>query len=272
MQTAKFAKHIDKEQPVTHMEIHPRLQFINPYILQAYQNAGINEHDWQPEKGFAANSAIMHKIYVYYQQLYLQMPGQLLWAGLARMTGGQVMYGMKNICRIAKDPCVLTQNIVAVAKSIFERMAWQHELFISDRPALMHACTQLDAYAPAVHSYKTCWETILQNTPEAISKGNKMLLENEQHNTIQPYYDLIKQDSYSARYFRLTRFVMRQIHPYHRRFILRHPLGDVTLFKDRWKWIEGEKGMWQTWCSIDLQERIRLVSLSNEQVIRHDWH
>jgi hypothetical protein len=253
------------------METHPQLQFINTYILQAYRNAGISEPGWQPEKGYRANAAIMDRVYIYYQQLYRQSPVHFLWAGLARLTGGQVMYVMQNICRIAKDPCVLTQNITAVAKSIFERMAWQHELFVADVPALLHACSLLDEYAPAVHRYKDCWETILQNTPEAISQGNKMLLENEQHNTIQPYYDLIKKDKYSAKYFRFTRLVMRQIHPYHRRFILHQPFGDVTVFADRWRWIDGPKGMWHTWCSIAPEERARLVDLTNQQVIRHQW-
>lgn len=253
------------------MESHPQLDFINAYIQQSYRTAGIAPDEWQPEKGYRAHIPVMHRLYEYYQHLYLQAPQHFYWAGLARMTGGQVMYGMQNICRIAKDPCVLTQNIMSVAKAIFERMGWQHELYLADKEALLHACRQLDTYAPANLSYEQCWLTIMQDTPEAISKGNKMLLENEQHNTIQPYYDAIKKDRYSAAYFRLTRFVMRQIHPYHRRFILNQPLGDVTVFKDRWKWIEGDNGMWHTWCSIAPEERIRLVSLSNDAVIRHKW-
>lgn len=254
------------------METHPQLLFINQYISESYTQAKIDEQEWQPEKGFRANLLIMHKLYTYYQQLYLQKPTYFLWAGLARMTGGQVLYGMENICKIAKDPCALTQNIVAVAKQIFERMAWQHELFLKNIPQLLYACEQLDQFAPANSPYKKCWETMLENTVTAICKGNKMVLENEQHHTIQPYYDLIKQDSYSAKYFWFTRFVMRKIHPNHKRFILSQPFGNVTTFADRWKWIEGEKGMWQTWCNTALAEKIRLVGLSNEDVKKHNWN
>lgn len=239
-----------------------------PYIAQSYRNAGIVAADWQPEKGFRANRAIMDKLYYYYQTLYFKNPEQFLWAGLARLTGGQVLFGMDNLVRIAKDPCVLTQQIVDVAKAIFESLAWQHELLLTNPDLLLQVCEKIDAAETAAYPYASCWRTILKGES---SKGNKMLLHNEQLNTIQTHYDVIKQDRYSARYFTFTRFVMRNIHPHHRRFIFCYPFGDVTKFHWRWKWIEGEKGMWQTWASLPLEERNRLVALDNEAVIQHKW-
>ncbi|HAD13343.1 MAG TPA: hypothetical protein DCF33_13010 [Saprospirales bacterium] len=98
-----------------------------------------------------------------------------------------------------------------------------------------------------------------------------MLLKNEQECTIQPHYERIREDSYANRFFRFTRFVMRNIHPYHRRFILEFPLGDVTRFEDRWKWITHPAGMWPRWVHLPRQERERLVALLNLQVISHQW-
>jgi hypothetical protein len=243
---------------------------IQPYIQQAYDHAGINEAAWQPEKGYKHNKELLYKIYTYYQNLYFTNPDKFLWAGLARLTGGQVLYGMNNIVKIAKDPCVLTQKIGAVAKAIFERMAWQHELFNTD-PELLFELLRADTSQRPTYPYEDCWKLVMKNDAQSISLGNKMLLENEQHSTIQPYYEEIKLDKYSARYFMLTRFVMRNIHKHHRRFILCHPLGDVTVFRDRWRWIEGSKGMWRTWVDMDTKERDRLVGLSNDDVIAHRW-
>jgi hypothetical protein len=211
----------------------------------------------------------MQRLYEYYQSLYLKNPGGFLWAGLARLTGGQVMYGMENLCRIAKDPCALTQGIVDTAKDIFEKMAWQHELYLTDRPQLLQLCGQIDKEAPAVHPYSRCWQLVATGQLDDVALGNQLLLQNEQQHTIQPHYDAIKKDAYSARYFWFTRFVMRNIHPYHRRFIFCQPLGDVTTIHDRWRWIS--RSMWPSWCALPEAERSRLVALSNEEVMRHRW-
>jgi hypothetical protein len=246
-------------------------QLARPYIQQSYFSAGIDADTWQPELGFRYNLAVLEKLYDYYQQLYFKNPQQFLWAGLARLTGGQVLYGMKNLTRIAKDPCVLTQGIMAVAKDIFEKMAWQHELFLANKNELQYLCTMLDNSAKTVYAYADCWKMIDAGTQTEIAAGNKMLLRNEQQNTIQPHYDSIKKDAYSARYFWFTRFVMRQIHPYHKRFIFCQPLGNVTTIADRWKWIDGANGMWHTWCNLPHTGRDRLVALDNEAIIYHKW-
>ena len=237
----------------------------------AYQRAGILQEQWQPTLGFRANEAILDRLYRYYQSIYFERPHKFLWAGLARLTGGQVLFGMRNAVKIADDPSVLTQEIMGVAKDIFESLAWQHELFLSDPALLLSVCTPVESSDLHRHPYADCWQNIMANEPKKINLGNKMLLENEQLNTIQPHYERIRTDKYSNRYFRFTRFVMRNIHPHHRRFILDCPLGDVTQFHDRWYWISHPKGMWQSWVELEQTERDRLVSLSNDDVVSHNW-
>lgn len=241
------------------------------YQEKAYRRLGTTPADWQPALGFRANERILQPLYLYYQQLYQQNPAQFLWAGLARLTGGQVLFGMRNAVKIAKDPCVLTQEIVAVAKDIFENLAWQHELFLADRDLLASVCDVLDQQQTHRHQYADCWKLIGSHDYGSVCAGNKMLLENEQRNTIQPHYEVIRKDRYANRYFRFTRFVMRNIHPHHRRFMLDHPLGDVTRFDDRWRWISHARGMWASWVGLKETERDRLVALSNEEVVRHHW-
>ena len=241
------------------------------YLNLAYERAGIQAITWQPALGFRSNAEILNQVYRYYQALYLEKPDQFLWAGLARLTGGQVLFGMNNAVKIARDPCVLTQEIVAVAKDIFESLAWQHELFLQHPAQLISVCNSMKNKDLHIHAYADCWQLILTNTYENVCLGNKMLLENEQHNTIQPHYETIRKDAYANRYFRFTRFVMRNIHPHHRRFIFDFPFGDVTRFEDRWQWITHPKGMWPTWVGLGQKERDRLVSLSNESVVAHQW-
>lgn len=249
------------------------------YTNLAYQRMGVVEASWQPELGFRACEAILEKLYLYYQAIYLLAP-RFYWAGLARLTGGQVLYGMRNLVKIARDPSVFTQEIMIAAKDIFDNLAWQHELFLATQTSkfklqtvdlFIHSISTLDLQTSHTHPYKNCWHLILSGEPVNIALGNQMLLHNEQLNTIQRHYEIIKTDPYSARYFWFTRFVMRRIHPYHPRFIVQFPLGDVTCFPDRWKWITNTKGMWPAWVNLPEAERTRLVSLSNDQVVRHDW-
>jgi hypothetical protein len=241
------------------------------YTAIAYQRLGISEADWKPELGFKASEAILDKLYHYYQAVYLLQPDKFYWAGLARLTGGQVLYGMRNLTKIAKDPSVITQEIMATAKDIFDSIAWQHELFLADKDLLLLTCMTIDAVQQHTYSYYECWKLIFSDDDALVAKGNEMLLHNEQLDTIQKHYNQIKTDAYSRRYFWFTRFVMRCIHPYHSRFILQFPFGDVTRFADRWKWISNKKGMWPSWIAISREEKIRLVSLSNESVTRHRW-
>ncbi len=241
------------------------------YTQKAYVRLGVERDNWLPEMGFKASLPILSNLYYAYQSYYFDNPTRFLWAGLARLTGGQVLFGMGNLTKIIKDPCVLSQEIVAIAKDIYDNLAWQHELFLDDPDLLISVCKQLDKTEQATHKYADCWQFIRQNDAKTIALGNKMLLENEQHNTVQPHYDCIKLDNYSRPFFWFTRFAMRNIHPYHRWFFMDLPFKDVTVFKHRWQWIAHDKGMWHNWAKIAHSDRDRLVALSNEAIIRHDW-
>jgi hypothetical protein len=245
---------------------------ITQYRRKAYARLGINEKHWHPHLGYKSNAAILYQLYYYYREVYRQQPGKFLWMGLARLTGGQVIYGMRNVIKIAKDPCVLTQQIMQMAKDIFDDIAWQHELFLDSPEQLIKTSACLDKQQPTTHSFEQIWKMITNENPTLISAANCMLLENEQFNTIQHRYEIIRKDNYSRKNLWLTRFVMRNIHPYHKRFFFDLPFRDVTLFPYRWQWISHEQGMWNTWSKLSLQERTRLVLLDNEAVIYHRWH
>jgi hypothetical protein len=246
-------------------------QIRKKYTHRAYFRLGIRAENWLPELGFKANLPILEALYYAYQSYYFDCPNRFLWAGLARLTGGQVLFGMGNLTKICKDPCVLSQEIVAIAKDIYDNLAWQHELFLEDPDLLIAVCEELDLREFATHKYADCWRLIRENNRESIALGNQMLLENEQHNTVQPHYERIKLDTYSRPFFWFTRFAMRNIHAYHRWFFADLPFKDVTVFEQRWQWISHKNGMWQTWTGLTRKERDRLIGLTNEAVKNHDW-
>jgi hypothetical protein len=253
---------------ITELDVH---QIRREYTHKAYLRLGIKAENWLPELGFKANLPNLETLYYAYQSFYFDCANRFLWAGLARMTGGQVLFGMSNLTKIMQDPCVLSQEIVTIAKDIYDNLAWQHELFLEDPDLLITVCEELDLTEFATHKYADCWRLIAENDMNSIALGNKMLLENEQHQTVQPHYERIKLDKYSRPFFWFTRFAMRNIHPYHCWFFVDLPFQDITLFEHRWEWIAHKNGMWNNWTCLKQSERDRLVSLSNEVVKKHNW-
>jgi hypothetical protein len=166
---------------------------------------------------------------------------------------------------------VLTCQIVEIAITIFEKLAWQHELYLADKETLLLAAKMLDESESPSFSYFQIWQKIMDGDAQDVQKANMDLLYNEQNNTIQLHYDIIRKDRYSAKFLWFTRWTMRNIHPYHNRFIVDVPFKDVTIFKHRWHWISHPKGMWQTWIALSDAERKRLISLPTNDIIIHNW-
>jgi len=255
--------HIDDLSSNSNQEI------VEYYIQKAYQRAKIKQQDFIPSLGYKANLQIMHQLYYYYQEMYLLDP-RFLWMGLARLTGGQVLWGMTNLIKIAKDPCVMSIGIVQIAKDIFEKMAWQHELFLGNYPLLIAVLKNMDFQPRPSFSFAEIWQDIKNGKPYQVANANLSLLFNEQNYTIQHHYEIIRADNYSRKYLFLTRFTMRQIHPYHHRFIADVPLKDVTLMRYRWQWISHKNGMWNTWVNLPEAERTRLIQLNNQEIRSHN--
>ncbi len=257
-------------QPANNITATTAAIIINNYKHIAYQKLGVAPAAWQASNGFKHNQVILHKVYLYYQQMALAEP-KFIWMGLARLTGGQVLWGMGNLVKIAKDPCAITIHIVQIAIDIFDKLAWQHELYLHKPALLLHVLEAWEHNATSTYKFTDIWYKIAYGTENEIATANYNLLHNEQLNTVQNHYDIIRQDAYSRKFLLLTRFTMRNIHPYHKYFIVTVPFKDVTIFKYRWQWINAPNGMWASWIAIGEKERLRLISLSNLQIIKHEW-
>ena len=266
---AKSADTVEPEQPVDDFYTRGR----DYYTLQAYKHAfGSKDVAWEPLNGYEANRARILQLYDYYRDTFKMRPEQFLWAGLGRMAGGAVVGGLDLFATFPTlDPGFLTTTMVQIGKEIFLDLAWQHEAFLADPANAMQLVREHDIRHAAKVSYAAAWEKIVSGIAEAVAEGNKMLLENEQFSIIQPYYNQLRRNIDSAWFARHIRAFTGNIHPYHRDFLTAFPLGDVTLYADRWQWITETDGMWEKWIIMPPEERERLVSLSMDELIQHRW-
>jgi hypothetical protein len=225
--------------------------------------------DWDPDVGFAVNRPRIVDLYGYYRDLYLNAPLEFLWAGLARMAGGPVVGGLDG------DPAFIPQNLLLrIGRDIFFDLAWLHEAFL-DHPTeaikLGHLHDRFNRYpdyssgAPGfahtfpARSYGAAWNKIATGR---IVDGNRDLLENEQWSIIQPHYDFLSTFWGSGLIAPFT----NNVHPYHKAFLLEIPTGKILIAEDRWTWITFPNGMLQRWSDIGHAERIRLASLSFDDI------
>ncbi|HEX7988216.1 MAG TPA: hypothetical protein VF616_32220 [Duganella sp.] len=246
------------------------------YVSRSYDNAfGDRGEDWSPELGFGANRARMIKLYDYYQDVYNKSPGVLLWAGLGRMAGAEVVAGLDYLASTEGDIGPIQNELVSTAKAIFDDLAWLHEAWIDDPEGAVDLARDHDAQRPGQRSYAEALMAFNTGDADQIVAGNKILLEIEQFSVVQPHYDVLG----NAFTFGLTRTAAENVHPYHRGFLESFPTTvtkDVTVAADRWEWINLPGGMWEKWASpspagMDGAERSRLVNLAFDQLLRRDF-
>jgi hypothetical protein len=254
------------------------------YRDRAYQRAfGDHGESWIPAAGFAANRARIVKLYDYYRAVFNDRPDRFLWAGLGRMAGGAVVGGLDFMTSLPfSDPTPITQVMVEIGRAIFNDLAWLHEAYVDDPAAAILLAGAQDLVHPARRSYAEALTRIHNGSADQIAEGNRALLEIEQYSIIQPLYDRLRPPSPEWGIFKLTRTATGAVHPYHRDFLTSFPtteFRDVTLFDDRWKWINLPGGMWEKWAGgwqgpgvgVDASERARLVNLSFDRILRADF-
>ena len=255
------------------------------YVTRAFNRAfGDDGSGWDPNLGYQANRPRIVRLYDYYRDTYNQLPGQFLWAGLGRMAGGAVVGGLDFLSGTpGGDPTPITTAMVQIGKAIFEDLAWLHEAFLDDANGAIALAAEHDADQPARRGYADALTALASGDPAQIVAGNAALLEIEQFSIIQPLYDTLRSPSNEAGPFRLTRTATGNVHPYHRDFLTSFPSSaagkDVTVFDDRWEWINLPGGMWEKWSGaysgaglgVDDAERTRLVNLPFDNLLRQDW-
>ncbi|MDQ6664960.1 MAG: hypothetical protein M3Z23_11255 [Acidobacteriota bacterium] len=187
-------------------------------------------------------------------------------------------------------------GFLEIGKAIFLDLIWQHEAFLDEPRIALDLAQKYDAnpditafdnrivFRPEtkknmtkarVNSYLTAWQQIISNNLDSIASGNKALLQNEQFNLVQPFYDKMIKD---GSVFRDASPFTSRIHPYHRDFIESKPGGNVLTRDDRWAWITEPGGMYAKWAE-SISPTIRMTTVVRQHLvetpldvsIRHQW-
>jgi hypothetical protein len=227
----------------------PRVRSVTEWRQRALAAAGIDPARWDPDAGFKDNETVVERVYAYDMGVFNHNEN-LLWAGMAKLAGAQVHRGLA-VTQATMDAAAMTADQVPTAdviigyasmvqvkllvgqRAIFEDLAWQHQAFVeAGLPALMALSAPglpLDA-----------WRDIASGEPGRVRRGNKVLLRREQEVVLAPCYASIRAiPDFDQIPERMSADALSPV-PGGKPFREVVPGGDITVFADRWKWIETD--------------------------------
>lgn len=216
--------------------------------LRALQVAGIDPAKWRPREGFKENRAIVERVYAYDMGLFNRNEN-LLWAGMAKLAGGTVFRALLDaqllldahkwsVGGLGMGAGVFVSYVLTVQvrlleaqRSIFEDLAWQHQAFVEAGVSELraHPGVPIDA-----------WQDIDSGAPTRIWNGNKTLLRREQEMVLAPFYKAVRDIKDFDQIPRQMSDKAESPIPDGKPFRTVVPGGDITVFADRWKWIETD--------------------------------
>ena len=252
---------------------------VTDWQQRALQAAGIDAVKWLPGKGFTDNKATVVKVYEYDAGLFARDPN-LLWAGMAKLAGAAV-YGALLDAQTLLDAGRWTANpyypsplgfasgyvfslqvqLLSGQKAIFDDLAWQHQAFVDA------GVSEVTALLPPARA--DAWRDIASGAADRVRRGNKALLRHEQEVIIAPYYAAIRAfkdfDQIPAQMSGQAKSPIPGGNPF--REVV--PGGDLTVFADRWKWIETD--MLPAYEALTPEYRRTLVATPLAQLATRQW-
>jgi hypothetical protein len=226
----------------------PPARSVADWRQRALRSAGIDPARWDPDAGFTATKPIVERVYAYDMELF-NHDEKLLWAGMAKLAGGQVYRGL-TVTQATMDAAAMTADQVVSAdiligyastvqvkllvgqRAIFDDLAWQHQAFVEG------GLPALEAASPA--GLIDAWRDIASGDPGRVRRGNRALLRREQEVVLAPFYASIRDiPDFEMIPKRMSADALSPI-PGGKPFREVVPGGDITVFADRWKWIETD--------------------------------
>jgi hypothetical protein len=236
------------------------------WTSKALAAAGIDPKDWQPTAGFRRNQQTFTKVYAYYQSLYLA-DDRLKWAAMAKLAGGEVYRGFRDkilpsekfgeflastrsqdkytVIDLVGDAyqlyaATLDIRLLQMQKAIFMDLAWQHQAY---REGGIKALEAAHTRRELSDDLLAAWRDIDSRQETRVNAGNMALLKREQNDVLQGggggtnYYGMIQDipdDDMIPE--TMSEEALSPI-PGGKPFQEVVPGGDITVFKDRWKWL-----------------------------------
>ena len=258
------------------------------WTKKALAAASINAGEWQPSAGFRQNEEIFQKVYRYYESLYLA-DSRLKWAVMAKLAGGEVYRGFRQqilpsekfgeflrsgggdkytVLDLAGDAYrvyagALDIRLMQMQKAIFMDLAWQHQAY---REGGIAAISAAHARGELPAELLAAWQDIDSGIPGRVNSGNRQLLRREQFEVLQGgksgkgFYSQIQDlPDYNAIPEMMSEEALSPI-PSGKPFHEVVPGGDITVFEDRWKWLDVD--MIPAFEALDLPTLRRLVQKS----------
>ena len=250
------------------------------WLARALQSAGIDPAQWRPGDGFERNRSIVERVYCYYAGLF-NRDQNLLWAGMAKLAGGEVYSALKLAqayidsnrpysddswveAMLANYARVVQEALLDAQKAIFWDLAWQHQAFVKGGVAELETVRAAGADVPI-----DAWRDIASGDPGRIRQGNRALLLREQQVILAPFYQAIRDipdfDQIPAQMSLAARSPIPSGKPFHAVV----PDGDITVFTDRWKWIETD--MLPKYEQLTPARRRQLVHTPLADLAEHRW-
>lgn len=255
---------------------------------RALQQAGIDAGQWLPERGFPHNRPIIERVYAYYQRLHVRDP-DLLWAGMAKLAGGEVLRGLRqaqdmiDAARLMREhanwaepgeraavasmdlqagyAATLQRRLILMQKHIFEDLAWQHQAYVEGGLSALEYAHAGGSSVPI-----GAWRNIASGNAARVRAGNRALLRREQEEVLRDDYRYIRDipdfDAIPAMMSGLAQSPVPGGRPF-RQVV---PGGDITAFPDRWRWIEGD--MLPAYEGLTPERRRQLVETSLDDLSR----
>lgn len=252
------------------------------YQRQLCDQLDLNCDDWDTSRGLSCNDGRIQQVYGYYQHLF-DNHSELQWAGMAKLAGATVYSGTQDlhvlrsmtkserlrwlgqhvsglpkkwvdtIANAAGSELEFYEDkFVEMQKRIFMDLGWQHAAYDRGGLAEMRRLAQAGQLSPKL---LYAWEDIASGDPERVKRGNTALLEREQHDILQPFYDQMQDRPLGKAVTYMMSVTAESPVPGGEPFrdvvdevklplgITVHapaPTGNIATFSSRWKWISED--------------------------------